>query len=209
MNARAATALLLSACHTSTPSLCRDEHDPGVCGRRCSQGQAADTGTQTHFWAVRDYLAPVLRESKFKEHGRITPGAYTAGERAGLGWAGLGRGLTLHLTSSDEFVAAGDFLAYKFPTWTWSPASSTDAKYTREFLPPSKQYLVSRGVPCLRRVSQMESAALGKGVEGKATAEASSTDERLLNFDEGHFGEEVKGKGGEEDWLATHLDGEH
>lgn len=54
----------------------------------------------------------------------------------------------------------------------------------------------------------MESAALGKGVEGKATAEASSTDERLLNFDEGHFGEEVKGKGGEEDWLATHLDGE-
>ncbi|KAG9089178.1 E2-like enzyme, partial [Ceratobasidium sp. 392] len=43
---------------------------------------------QSHYWAVRDYLSPVLRESKFKEHGRITP---------------------------EEFVAAGDFLAYKFP----------------------------------------------------------------------------------------------
>lgn len=26
---------------------------------------------QTQFWAVRDYLAPVLKDSKFKEHGRL------------------------------------------------------------------------------------------------------------------------------------------
>ena len=25
---------------------------------------------QTQFWAVREYLAPVLKDSKFKEHGR-------------------------------------------------------------------------------------------------------------------------------------------
>ncbi|KAA1093318.1 E2-like enzyme [Puccinia graminis f. sp. tritici] len=81
--------------------------------------------TQTHFWAVRDYLAPVLRESKFKEHGRITP---------------------------EEFVAAGDFLCYKFPTWSWEAGDGTKR---RDFLPENKQYLISRNVACLRRASQM------------------------------------------------------
>lgn len=108
------------------------------------------------------------------------------------------------LLVAEEFVAAGDFLTYKFPTWTWSSASSSDAKYTRDFLPSDKQYLISRGVPCLRRVSQMEKAALGSSSKtGQANSE---TDERLLNFGEGHDGDEVAGKGTEEDWLATHLD---
>lgn len=84
-----------------------------------------DHFTQTHFWAVRDYLAPVLRESKFKEHGRITP---------------------------EEFVAAGDFLCYKFPTWSWEAG---DPSKRRDFLPETKQYLISRNVACLRRASQM------------------------------------------------------
>lgn len=105
----------------------------------------------------------------------------------------------------EEFVAAGDFLTYKFPTWTWSPASSSDAKYTRDFLPSDKQYLISRGVPCLRRVSQMEKAALGSSSKA-GQSNTGETDERLLNFGEGHDGEEVAGKGTEEDWLATHLD---
>ncbi|GAA5849010.1 hypothetical protein JCM5353_008658 [Sporobolomyces roseus] len=81
--------------------------------------------TKTHFWAVRDYLLPVLRDSKFKETGRLTP---------------------------QEFVAAGDFLSYKFPTWTWE---SGDASKARDYLPGDKQYLISRNVPCLRRVSQL------------------------------------------------------
>lgn len=54
----------------------------------------------------------------------------------------------------------------------------------------------------------MERAALGTNAAGKGKEGESSTDERVLNFNEGHFGDEVKGKGGEEDWLATHLDGE-
>ncbi|CAL1706365.1 unnamed protein product [Somion occarium] len=60
---------------------------------------------QQQYWAVRDYLSPVLKESKFKEHGRITP---------------------------EEFVAAGDFLTYKFPVWTWEKG---DASKQRDYLP--------------------------------------------------------------------------
>ncbi|GAA6007128.1 hypothetical protein JCM10207_001519 [Rhodosporidiobolus poonsookiae] len=118
---------------------------------------------QTHFWAVRDYLAPVLRDSKFKESGRITP---------------------------EEFVAAGDFLCYKFPTWQWEAG---DAAKARDFLPKDKQYLVSRNVPCLRRVSQL-------GQQGGGQDEYA---EMLLSFaDELEAGE--AGKGGEDDWVATH-----
>ena len=81
---------------------------------------------QTQYWAARDYLAPVLKESKFREHGRITP---------------------------DEFVAAGDFLVYKFGLWQWSAADSKAKR--RDYLPEDKQFLVSRNVPCLRRAQQL------------------------------------------------------
>ncbi|EEB88261.1 hypothetical protein MPER_14002, partial [Moniliophthora perniciosa FA553] len=67
----------------------------------------------------------VLKESKFKEHGRITP---------------------------EEFVAAGDFLVYKFPVWTWEKGDTSKA---RDYLPADKQYLITRGVPCLRRATSL------------------------------------------------------
>lgn len=50
----------------------------------------------------------------------------------------------------------------------------------------------------------MEKAALGSS--SKQGQESTETDERLLNFGEGHDGDEVAGKGTEDDWLATHLD---
>ncbi|KAJ9477014.1 Autophagy-related protein 3 [Pseudozyma hubeiensis] len=118
---------------------------------------------QTHFWAVREYLSPVLRESKFKEHGRITP---------------------------DEFVAAGDFLSYKFPTWQWCAGSSSKA---RDYLPKDKQFLISCGVPSLRRVSQIEKG-VGVGVK--------DDDEKLMSF-----GEDSGADASEDDqWVATHFD---
>ncbi|MBW0467128.1 hypothetical protein O181_006843 [Austropuccinia psidii MF-1] len=113
--------------------------------------------TQTHFWAVRDYLAPVLRESKFKEHGRITP---------------------------EEFVAAGDFLCYKFPTWSWETG---DSSKRRDFLPENKQYLISRNIACLRRASQM------------VYTDQDEDAETMMSFAaEGAVGAD------EEEWAVTH-----
>ncbi|KAL1916716.1 uncharacterized protein VTP21DRAFT_5420 [Calcarisporiella thermophila] len=78
------------------------------------------------FHGIREYLSPVLKNSKFKETGCVTP---------------------------EEFVAAGDFLVYKCPTWSWEKG---EAKKRRDYLPPEKQFLVTRNVPCLKRVRQME-----------------------------------------------------
>ncbi|KAJ6594270.1 autophagocytosis associated protein [Mycena capillaripes] len=108
---------------------------------------------QQHYWSVREYLSPVLKESKFKEHGRITP---------------------------EEFVAAGDFLAYKFPVWTWEAGDSSKSK---DYLPADKQYLVTRGVPCLRRATSL------------AYTDADEDAERLLSFGDST---------GADEWVETH-----
>ncbi|KAE8150718.1 autophagocytosis associated protein [Aspergillus avenaceus] len=72
----------------------------------------------------RDRLAPVSRTSTFRNSGQITP---------------------------EEFVLAGDYLVYKFPSWSWADAS-TPAKRV-SYLPPGKQFLITRGVPCHRRLN--------------------------------------------------------
>ncbi|TFK21887.1 hypothetical protein FA15DRAFT_672101 [Coprinopsis marcescibilis] len=112
---------------------------------------------QSHLFAVREYLSPVLKESKFKEHGRITP---------------------------EEFVAAGDFLVYKFPVWSWEKGDPSKA---RDFLPADRQYLVTRGVPCLRRAQSL------------AYTDADEDAERLLSFGDGGTS---AGEG--EEWVETH-----
>ncbi|KAJ3110103.1 E2-like enzyme [Phlyctochytrium bullatum] len=52
-----------------------------------------------------------------------------------------------------RFVAAGDFLVYKCPTWSWAAGQPSKR---RDYLPADKQYLVTRNVPCLKRVKAME-----------------------------------------------------
>ncbi|KAJ7497645.1 putative E2-like enzyme [Mycena latifolia] len=108
---------------------------------------------QQQYWSVREYLSPVLKESKFKEHGRITP---------------------------EEFVAAGDFLTYKFGVWSWEKGDPSKAK---DYLPTDKQYLLTRGVPCLRRATSL------------AYTDADEDAERLLSFGDST---------GADEWVETH-----
>ena len=51
----------------------------------------------------------VLKERKFKEHGRITPGTCAIVYLVHV----------LCSRAAEEFVAAGDFLVYRFPVRTW------------------------------------------------------------------------------------------
>ena len=155
-----------------------------------------------------EYMTPVLTESHFTTKGVITP---------------------------DEFVAAGDLLVLRCPSWMWqaravspicgarrhsvfshmsadefflrnkepvlpyvAPAVSLcfpiwqagDPSKARAFLPPGKQFLVTRSVPCQRRAS-----ALGAGAD----------DEQILHF--GSAAAADSGGGGDDDddeWVATH-----
>ncbi|KAL7272685.1 E2-like enzyme [Rhizina undulata] len=70
----------------------------------------------------REYLTPATHTSTFTATGQLTP---------------------------EEFVAAGDYLVYKFPTWSWqgAPAGKCVA-----YLPEDKQYLLLRHAPCHSRL---------------------------------------------------------
>lgn len=76
--------------------------------------------------SLREYLTPITHASTFASTGEITP---------------------------EEFVKAGDYLTHRFPTWQWSPADESKRK---EFLPPDKQFLVTKHVPSYIRAADYE-----------------------------------------------------
>ena len=106
------------------------------------------------FDRLRDTWAPITHTSTFRETGQITP---------------------------EEFVQAGDYLVYKFPSWSWSSASSPAKQVA--YLPPNKQYLVTRGVPSHRRLD----------------ANFAGGEEKVVKGGEGFDDEDGDGEG----WLST------
>lgn len=79
--------------------------------------------------------------------------------------------------SVTEFVEAGDNLVAKCPTWSWE---SGEPNKRKPYLPPQKQFLITRNVPCLRRAASVEEEYEAAGGE-------------VLLDDEDNDG-----------WLATH-----
>jgi ubiquitin-like-conjugating enzyme ATG3 len=91
-----------------------------------SKEDASAMTTIGYLRAAREWAYPTLKKSAFLEKGVLTP---------------------------QEFVTAGDELVFRCPTWSWE---SGDAKKHKAYLPPDKQYLVTRHVPCQTRVASME-----------------------------------------------------
>lgn len=77
--------------------------------------------------SVAEYFTPVLKQSKFKQTGVLTP---------------------------EEFVVAGDHLVHQCPTWSWS--SACDPSLRKPYLPKDKQFLVTKSVPCYKRCKDIE-----------------------------------------------------
>lgn len=67
---------------------------------------------------ILDKHGSALKKSSFNETGKLTP---------------------------EEFVIAGDFLVENFPSWSWG-SGLPDKR--RAHLPPEKQFLQTRNVPC-------------------------------------------------------------
>lgn len=102
--------------------------------------------------SLRDKWAPISHTSTFRSTGQITP---------------------------EEFVLAGDYLVYKFPTWSWSDAATPSKRVS--YLPDGKQFLVTRGVPCHRRLDENFAGAAGLDEamerDGFAAGEGGSADD--------------------------------
>ncbi|KAL7438106.1 hypothetical protein ACHAXH_006404 [Discostella pseudostelligera] len=112
--------------------------------------------------SAREWATPTLKSSAFLSRGVLTP---------------------------EEFVIAGDEFVYKCPTWSWETCD--DPTKLKKYLPPNKQFLMTRNVPCCARVSSMENVVLDvDGVVGGGGGGGSDGDDddwlvsRILTVEE-------------------------
>lgn len=102
---------------------------------------------------AREYWTPVRAKSAFLSKGVLTP---------------------------EEFVKAGDELCHRCPTWTWECG---DPNKSKSFLPPDKQFLITRGVPSTARVDSIEQSMT------------------LTSLQDG----DGDGDDGDDDWLVSNI----
>ncbi|CAZ79740.1 unnamed protein product [Tuber melanosporum] len=87
--------------------------------------------------SIQEYISSPSHTSTFTSTGQLTP---------------------------EEFVDAGDFLVYKFPTWSWQPAAPGKSV---THLPENKQFLKLRHAPCHSRLDDSFSPwNPGEAIEG-------------------------------------------
>lgn len=77
-----------------------------------------------------------------------------------------------------EFVVAGEQLVHRCPTWCWSTSTPGNEQ---KHLPPENQYLITRGVPCRKRVRNIEdNEVTEREIEGGwVVAESNKVEENI------------------------------
>jgi ubiquitin-like-conjugating enzyme ATG3 len=87
---------------------------------------------QSFILNVGEKFVSVAKESKFREAGRLTPEEVK---------------FNINLVSANynnfpsKFVASGDYLVFKCPTWAWSTG---EADKLKSWLPADKQFIRTR-----------------------------------------------------------------
>ena len=82
--------------------------------------------------SVANVFKSVPTDSQFLETGKLTP---------------------------EEFLIAGEHLVYRCSTWSWSPSTPGNEQ---KHLPADHQFLITRGVPCRRRVKNIQDSEVSE-----------------------------------------------
>lgn len=98
--------------------------------------------------SLREYLTPINHNSNFSTTGEISP---------------------------EEFIKAGDYLVYKFPTWQWSGCPKKELE--KSFLPLDKQFLITKHVPSYERANTYLTGINQDGEEDGEEEEEEEVDE--------------------------------
>ncbi|WLF77616.1 E2-like enzyme [Lodderomyces elongisporus] len=112
--------------------------------------------------SLREYLTPINHNSNFLTTGEISP---------------------------EEFVKAGDYLVYKFPTWQWA---SCPKDLQKSFLPTDKQVLVTRHVPSHQRANEYFEGEFEVEIDEKDRDLALGNESNLKNGENGENDDEAE-----------------